>query len=253
MATIKISCETQDAKIMYTTDDSEPTESSNLYSDVFEVDSPVTIKARAFKEGYEPSDIATKTYTPVTVPMALPDGSVLFYDRGSQYGEYSIGDDGYPVRLWSDEDDGSAESLNWRYLICDSENLSKRKEWGLYGTDEGLSYPEYEDFGYGLPNTEALLSKYGDSFSYIWQLVQNKRNDAGGKKWFVPSKDELNIVYENKDTIVDAGGGSFQTGYPYWSASGYNIYSAWSVSFSSGTPTGMAKNNNCYCRLLRRI
>lgn len=131
MATIKISCETQDAKIMYTTDDSEPTESSNLYSDVFEVDSPVTIKARAFKEGYEPSDIAIRKYVPVTVPMALPDGSVLFYDRGASYGEYHIDDIGYPVRNDGAVDDGSAGSLNWRYLICDSANLSERRPWGL--------------------------------------------------------------------------------------------------------------------------
>lgn len=207
----------------------------------------------AFDEHKNRVGFDAKMPVSVTVPMKLPDDSILFYDRGASYGEYYIDDTGYPARYDGAVDDGSAGSLNWRYLICDSENLSERREWGPYGTDEGLSYPEYEDFGYGLPNTEALLSKYGDNSSYIWQLVQNKRNDAGGKKWFVPSKDELNIVYENKDTIVDAGGGSFQTGYPYWSASGYSIYSAWNVSLSSGTPTGMAKNNNCYCRLLRRI
>ena len=51
---------------------------------------------------------------PVTVPMTLPDGSVLFYDRGEEYGDYEIGDDGYQVRLSSGTDDGSAESANWR-------------------------------------------------------------------------------------------------------------------------------------------
>ena len=250
MATIKISCETQDAKIMYTTDDSEPTESSNLYSDVFEVDSPVTIKARAFKEGYEPSDIATCTYTPVTVPMALPDGSVLFYDRGSRYGEYSIGDDGYPVRLWSDEDDGSAESTNWRYLICDQNDLDNtRKVWGPIGVSEGLTGTA---IGVGLPNTEAMLAKYADNADYWWKLIKEKR-DSTGLKWFMPSKNELNLIYENRTVITGQGGDAFKTYTWYWSSSEDFSDYAWRQSFFNGNQDYNAKTYACPCRLLRRI
>ena len=251
MATIKISCETQDAKIMYTTDDSEPTESSNLYSDVFEVDSPITIKARAFKEGYEPSDVATKTYTPVTVPMALPDGSVLFYDRGSQYGEYYIGDDGYPVRLTAGADDSSATSNNWRYLICDQAGLdSLRKQWGPRGTDEGLTGTA---IGYGLPNTETMIAKYADNDTYWWKLIKGKR-DSTSFKWFMPSLGELGIMYDNMAVITDRGGDAFQTDTAYWSSSEGSSDTACYQYFSNGGQgSGRNKDNQYRCRLIRRI
>ena len=142
--------------------------------------------------------------TAITVPMQLSDGSILFYDRGEQYGEYLLVNDEV-VRQSEGVDDGTYNSQNWRYLICDSANLSERREWGPYGTDEGMTDFEYRYLGHGLPNTDALFSKYGSNSSYIWWLVQDKRNATGGKKWFVPSRDELDIVYQNKDTIVSAG------------------------------------------------
>lgn len=250
MATIKISCETQDAKIMYTTDDSEPTESSNLYSDVFEVDSPVTIKARAFKEGYEPSDIATKTYTPITVPMALPDGSVLFYDRGSQYGEYHIDDTGYPVRNDGASDDGSVTSNNWRYFICDEMNLANGAihEWGPINTSENL---RGTSIGVGLSNTNSMISKYIGS-SYWWSFIKTKI-DSTNLNWFMPSKDELNLLYEEKDIINSLTGGTFPENNWYWSSSEYGGNHVWSQYFSSGLQNTDMKDNSRYCRLIRRI
>ena len=253
MATIRISCETQDAKIMYTTDDSEPTESSNLYSDVFEVDSPVTIKARAFKEGYEPSDIATKAYTPVTVPMALPDGSVLFYDRGSQYGEYHIDDTGYPVRLTAGADDSSATSNNWRYLICDQHDLDNDTfQWGPYGTNEGMTDVKYEDMGYGLPNTNAMIAKHATNTSYWWRLIKEKRDNTG-LDWFMPSKDELDMMYDNRTVITGQGGDAFETDTYYWSSSEVNSTKAWHQHFSNGYQRNLYKNLWYRCHLLRRI
>ena len=47
--TITIQCDTPDVEIKYTTDDSEPSESSNLYTKEFEVEPSATIKARAYK------------------------------------------------------------------------------------------------------------------------------------------------------------------------------------------------------------
>jgi len=60
---IELSCSTLEAKIYYTIDGSEPDEGSSLYSDTIQLLSSTTIKARGYKEGYNPSDIATFTYT----------------------------------------------------------------------------------------------------------------------------------------------------------------------------------------------
>lgn len=250
-----VTCETEGVNYKYSLDDSEPSQVSVDLNESghFQLisGSPTTIRIRAYKEGYEPSDIATKTYTPVTVPMALPDGSVLFYDRGMSYGEYCIGDDGYPARLSSGEDDGSVESTNWRYLICDSTELSEKRQWGASSTDEGITGT---NIGYGLPNTEIMLAKYSKNTTYIWQLVQNKRNDTDGKKWFVPCKDELNLVYQNKDIIVNAGGSDFPTDAYQYSSSEYNMNGAWSQGFyDNGNWNNLFKNAPLHCRLLRRI
>ena len=189
---------------------------------------------------------------PITIPMQLPDGSILFYDRGEQYGEYLLVD-GEIERQSEGVDNGTYNSQNWRYLICDSANLSESRGWGPNNTNERMTDTYV---GYGLPNTETLLSKYGNNSSYIWQLVKNKRNDTGGKKWFVPSKDELDIIHQNKKIITQNGGGNFPTG-GYWSSSEYNINYAWDLWFSTGSNDNQYseryKNTRETCRLLRRI
>jgi hypothetical protein len=57
-----ISCETEDAEIYFTLDDSEPTHESLLYTEPVMLDSTVTVKARAFKEDWLPSEIAEGLY-----------------------------------------------------------------------------------------------------------------------------------------------------------------------------------------------
>ncbi|MCR4858777.1 MAG: chitobiase/beta-hexosaminidase C-terminal domain-containing protein [Bacteroidales bacterium] len=66
--TVTITCATAGASIYYTTDGSIPTQNSTLYTAPFTIDSNVTIKAKAFKDGDMPSLVATATYEfPVTV------------------------------------------------------------------------------------------------------------------------------------------------------------------------------------------
>lgn len=249
-----VTCETEGVNYKYSTDDSEPSQVSVDLDEQgrFQLisGSPTTIRIRAYKEGYEPSDIATKSYIPVTVPMALPDGSVLFYDRGSQYGEYCIGDDGYPRRLSSGEDDWSAESANWRYLICDKSDLEGTKVWGAYGVSEGFTGTA---IGYGAPNTTAMINKYPDDTAYFWNAIGMKILTLN-QPWFMPSKDELDILYDNKDTIPLLGGIALKSDH-YWSSSEYNdnVNNAWYQNFSTGKQDNANKAYEYYCRLIRRI
>ena len=199
-------------------------------------------------------EVNTTPYTPeppapVTVPMALPDGSVLFYDRGASYGEYEINDSGYPERTDGAVDDGSAESQNWRYLICDQADLDNRvQQWGPSDTNEGLTNAVV---GCGLPNTEAMVAKYSDNDTYWWKLIKKKK-DSTGLKWFMPSKDEFNLVYENKNIITSAGGNIPQSN-RYWSSSENDSNYAWYQHFSTGNQSDNLKLVSYLCRLLRRI
>lgn len=184
---------------------------------------------------------------PVTVPMALPDGSVLFYDRGEAYGEYHIGSDGYPVRNDGAVDDGTAESKNWRYLICDKSDLDGRKHWGPYGTLEGITNSV---IGAGLENTNHMIATYPSSDDYWWKSIVEKKDNTG-LNWFMPSRDELDLVYNNKDVITSNGGVAFKN--YYWASSeGTKDYAGYR-NFSDGTKGTNSKFGSNYCRLIRRI
>jgi len=60
---VELSCSTAGASIRYTTDSSEPSSSSSVYSGQILVSDTITIKAEAFKNGMADSDTATATYT----------------------------------------------------------------------------------------------------------------------------------------------------------------------------------------------
>lgn len=59
---LEITSATPGANIYYTTDGSDPNTGSTLYTDPITVSETVTIKARAYAEGYNPSGIATAVY-----------------------------------------------------------------------------------------------------------------------------------------------------------------------------------------------
>jgi len=64
--TVSISTATADAIIHHTTNGTDPTESSSIYSSPMQVSSTTIVKARAYKSGSTPSSIATATYTIAT-------------------------------------------------------------------------------------------------------------------------------------------------------------------------------------------
>ncbi|HQB41190.1 MAG: SUMF1/EgtB/PvdO family nonheme iron enzyme [Candidatus Cloacimonadales bacterium] len=67
---ISLTCATYGAAVYYTTDNSEPTQSSTQYARPILVSTTTTIKAKAFKEGWNPSSTASATYVIEVVPPA---------------------------------------------------------------------------------------------------------------------------------------------------------------------------------------
>ena len=78
--TVTITCATEGATVYYTTDGTEPTTSSAVYSGAITVNSAMTIKAMAAKEGnYTDSEVASATFTikareVVATPVISPAG-----------------------------------------------------------------------------------------------------------------------------------------------------------------------------------
>jgi len=97
--------------------------------------------------------------------------------------------------------------------------------------------------GTGQSNTTAIIAAQGAG-SYAAKLcedlVLNGYND-----WFLPSKDELNMLYQNKDLI---GGFSSDV---YWSSSDYYHDYAWYQFFNSGIPYYTTKDNTYRVRAVR--
>lgn len=62
---VEISTETKDATIHYTTDGTNPTEASAVYSTPISVNNTTTVKAIAVKDNYNNSEVASATYTMV--------------------------------------------------------------------------------------------------------------------------------------------------------------------------------------------
>ena len=109
-------------------------------------------------------------------------------------------------------------------LISALSDQSIGAEWGCIGTNiSGTS----TTIGTGQANTTAIVngcSSTGIAARICDDLVLNGYTD-----WFLPSKDELNQMYQRKDII-----GNFSDDY-YWSSSQINDLNAWNQLFSSGS------------------
>jgi hypothetical protein len=79
---------TSGASIYYTTDGSTPTQSSNLYAGAFTLTSSSTVKAIAFKSGYNPSAQASASFT-IAAPLA-PKLTLVWQDNSSNEDNFII-------------------------------------------------------------------------------------------------------------------------------------------------------------------
>ncbi len=75
---IEILCATVDATIRYTTDGTDPTNISPIYTIPIEISVDITIKARAYKDGWMESEIAEANYIIDVIP-----GEMIFVQGGT--------------------------------------------------------------------------------------------------------------------------------------------------------------------------
>lgn len=256
MATCTINCDTQDAIIRYTTNGNDPTESDTVYSIPFSVDAGTTVKAKAWKEGMNPSAVASAEapdeLQPTSVPLGsvLSDGSVVIYDRGSSYGDYNL-TGGVLTRLSAGTDDETATSNNWRFLIADSVDMEgnnggvgQNKPWA--GSISEIDSLPGATLGYGLPNTNSIIEKIGSNQSYLWYQLNQKRQSTD-YKWFVPVYEEAEHLYTAKGNAQIEISDSI-----YWLSSLW-MSNTTMINMSNGEMGNVAPTStDCRVRLLRR-
>jgi hypothetical protein len=102
--------------------------------------------------------------------------------------------------------------------------------------------------GSGKRNTELIverLTQWGES-GRAAQLCASL-NFNGYKDWFIPSKDELDLMYKN---LKRKGLGSLNGSY-YWSSSQVNTVNSWNQSFRGGSQRKYFKNDTDAVRAVR--
>jgi hypothetical protein len=78
-------------------------------------------------------------------------------------------------------------------------------------------------------------------------LEAKKEFEKLGSGWRLPTKDELNILYQNKDKI------GFFANISYWSSTEDELNKRWVQSFSSGNQFPADMSNPVYVRAVRII
>ena len=104
--------------------------------------------------------------------------------------------------------------------------------------------------GTGSANTTAIISSQGNTGSHAAKLCADYTNNETGtgvfSDWFLPSKDELNKIWENRIAI-----GNLATNY-YWSSSEVDASNAMVQYFSEGYSSDWRlKNSTRYVRAIR--
>jgi uncharacterized repeat protein (TIGR02543 family) len=131
-----------------------------------------------------------------------PAGGLIFYDKGSV-------------------------SDGWRYLeAAPSDQSTGGAEWGCYET----SIPGADGTAVGTGKQNTIDIENGCPTAGIAARLCTSYDGGGYDDWFLPSRDELNLMYEN---LKVAGVGGF-AGDRYWSSSEVNATHARDQDFSNG-------------------
>lgn len=164
-------------------------------------------------------------------------------------GPYEVGGRG-PAGGWIIYDKGN-NSDGWRYIEAapqdqtpDSWRHKGLVKWGC----RGISVPDarYAGIGDGFENTQAILAACDEPDIAARKCVEYR---GGGKDdWFLPSKDELELIYA---VLFEQGLGNLRSG-EYWSSSETSSgRHAWNHNLSTGKQLYSGKHPRYRVRAVR--
>jgi hypothetical protein len=126
-------------------------------------------------------------------------------------------------------------------------------EWGCNG--KTVPGANGTGIGTGKPNTEAIVAfgcvPFFNPGNKTAAIVADEYSLNGTDDWFLPSLEELGLLYDNKDIV----GGFTSTPFPfntYWSSTESNI-EAWAMDFGDGTVKTWSNNNVFRVRPIREF
>jgi hypothetical protein len=109
----------------------------------------------------------------------------------------------------------------------------------------------------GEMNTMLIVANSGGGGTYAALICSKLQVTENGKTygdWYLPSKAELNLMYQNK-AIINAtalvNGGSIFANEYYWSSTDNGWHHAWDQNFLNGTQFSDDKTSTSYVRAVR--
>jgi hypothetical protein len=162
---------------------------------------------------------------------------------------------GVVAYIFQPGDAGFKEGKTSGIIIAPSEDVF-RSQWGCQGASVGGTSSE---LGAGRLNTERVLAFHDALPDFYNNPTQcHPANDGtvaarvtigfnlgGYNDWFMPSLEEMNYLYDNRDLI-----GGFSTD-EYWSSCETNATNACVMSFVTGEQLSMPKSEERRVRVIR--
>lgn len=137
--TISISHPYPDVDIRYTRDGSDPNESSEIYSEPFVISSNTVVKAQAFREEGESSDIASAYYfINLSSPMQLVQGGTFFN------GTANVQLSDFLISRWE------ISEMQWDYVMMDMETIVPDNPKNSMNWVDAIEYCNYRSMAEGL-------------------------------------------------------------------------------------------------------
>lgn len=181
---------------------------------------------------------ATTTTTTTTIALTCatggtcvvgntgPGGGIVFYDAGS-------------MQSWG------------RYLEAAPVGVEVQRTWATGGNQSlSVSGADGTAIGTGEKNTEDIVLQSGNAEASSAAVYCSELDSGGQSDWFLPSKDELNLMYTNLHNVNPRLGG-FSSVY-YWSSSEFAAGLAWEQGFDDGNP-GHPTFNKRYGNYVRPV
>ena len=173
--TVEITTETEGAVIYYSTDGSDPSKGSvfvpgNSYTEPLIIDETTVLRARAFKDGIEPTNIDTNTYIFTSSVKRQPDDPVGYPERWEQgqSADYEMDPDVVDDPAYKDEIEVALKDIPSISVVSDPDTLFGRD--GLYlNVTRRPQQGEGADFNY----------EYGVSAEFLFADGEALQIDCG--------------------------------------------------------------------------
>lgn len=166
------------------------------------------------------------------------------YAGGILFHIYEAGEDGYVLG-------------EFHGLVCATTDQSTGLQWSLSDYDNVTVPNGAISTTDGSANTTAIIEQTGSLAANTYAAgicrLYNATGDGGLNDWYLPSKNELNLMYENigqGDALGLGNIGGFNNDY-YWSSTEVDNEFAWYQLFAIGFQSDISKRVTLYVRAVR--